>query len=146
MIYKFKSAATGDLVMLGPQGDQLLRLLGREPAAKGIIETAAMPAVLSALQAAIAEQESAGRSAGDAEADASACRAKRSFGRGCTRIVTATPDSVPRATAPDTEKPAASQFTAASTVSDRSAVPSTAGGGASGASGATQTTPSASIA
>jgi hypothetical protein len=68
MIYKFKSAATGDLVMLGPQGDQLLRLLGREPAAKGIIETAAMPAALSALQAAIAEQESAGRSAGDAEA------------------------------------------------------------------------------
>ncbi len=68
MIYKFRSAATGDLVMLGPQGDQLLRLLGREPAAKGIIETAAMPAVLSALQAAIAEQESAGRSAGDAEA------------------------------------------------------------------------------
>lgn len=63
MIYKFKSAASGDLIMLGPQGDQLLRLLGREPAAQGIIEVQAMPAALAALQAAIAEQEQAGRAA-----------------------------------------------------------------------------------
>jgi hypothetical protein len=57
MIYKFKSPATGDLIMLGPQGDQLLRLLGREPAPSGIIEPAAMPAALAALQAAIAAAE-----------------------------------------------------------------------------------------
>ncbi len=57
MIYKFKSSATGDLIMLGPQGDQLLRLLGREPAPRGIIEVAAMPAALAALQAAIAAAE-----------------------------------------------------------------------------------------
>ena len=63
MIYKFKSAATGDLIMLGPQGDQVLRLLGREPAAKGIIEVAAMAQALSALQAAIAAEEQAGRAA-----------------------------------------------------------------------------------
>jgi hypothetical protein len=31
MIYKFKSKATGDLIMLGPHGDQILRLAGREP-------------------------------------------------------------------------------------------------------------------
>ena len=31
MIYKFKSKATGDTVMLGPNGDQLLSLLGRQP-------------------------------------------------------------------------------------------------------------------
>ena len=61
MIYKFKSAASGDLIMLGPQGDQLLRLLGREPAAKGIIEVAAMAHVLDALQAAIAAEEQAAR-------------------------------------------------------------------------------------
>lgn len=54
MIYKFKSKACGDLIMLGPQGDQLLRLLGREPAAKGIIDVAAMPAALAALEAAVA--------------------------------------------------------------------------------------------
>ena len=65
MIYKFKSSATGDVIMLGPQGEQLLRLLGREPAAQGIIEVAAMPAALSALQAAIAAAEAPGAAAED---------------------------------------------------------------------------------
>lgn len=60
MIYKFQSKATGDVIMLGPHGDQLLRLLGREPAAQGIIEPAAMPAAIAALRRAI-EQEEAGR-------------------------------------------------------------------------------------
>lgn len=53
MIYKFKSPATGDVIMLGPQGDQLLRLLDREPAAKGIFEPADMPALIATLQSAI---------------------------------------------------------------------------------------------
>lgn len=57
MIYKFRSPATGDVVMLGPNGDELLRLLGREPAAKGIIEPAAMPAAIAALRAAVARAE-----------------------------------------------------------------------------------------
>ena len=57
MIYKFKSKATGDVIMLAPQGDQLLRLLGREPSAKGIIEVAAMPAAIAALEAAVAAAE-----------------------------------------------------------------------------------------
>ena len=38
MIYKFRCKAAGDVIMLGPNGDQMLRLLGREPAAKGIFE------------------------------------------------------------------------------------------------------------
>ena len=54
MIYKFKSKATGDLIMLGPHGDQVLRAMGREPAAQGIIEPASMAAALSALQGAVA--------------------------------------------------------------------------------------------
>jgi hypothetical protein len=57
MIYKFKSPATGDVIMMGPQGDQLLRLLGREPAPKGIIEATAMPAAIAALQAAVDAEE-----------------------------------------------------------------------------------------
>ncbi|MBA4177539.1 MAG: DUF1840 domain-containing protein [Leptothrix sp. (in: Bacteria)] len=57
MLYKFKSAATGDLIMLAPHGDQMLRVLGREPAAKGIIEPAAMPAAIDAMLAAIAGEE-----------------------------------------------------------------------------------------
>ena len=59
MIYKFKSAATGDVIMLGPHGDQLLRLLGREPALKGIIEPYQMAAAIQALQAAVANAEAA---------------------------------------------------------------------------------------
>jgi hypothetical protein len=57
MIYKFKSAATGDVIMLGPHGDQLLRLLGREPALKGIIEPGQMALAIQTLQAAIASAE-----------------------------------------------------------------------------------------
>lgn len=57
MIYKFKSPATGDLIMLGAHGDQMLRLLGREPAPRGIIEPADMPAASAALMAAITQDE-----------------------------------------------------------------------------------------
>lgn len=53
MLYKFKSAATADLIMLGPAGDAMLRLLGREPAAKGIIEARDLPGAIAALRAAI---------------------------------------------------------------------------------------------
>jgi hypothetical protein len=56
MIYKFKTPASGDVIMLGPQGDRMLRLLGREPAPQGIIEPQAMPQALAALEAAIAAE------------------------------------------------------------------------------------------
>jgi Domain of unknown function (DUF1840) len=55
MIYKFKSKASGDLIMLGAAGDQLLRLVGREPAERGIFETADMPALEARLAATIAQ-------------------------------------------------------------------------------------------
>jgi len=57
MIYKFKSKAAGDVIMLAPSGDALMRVLGREPAAKGIIEVADMARALDAIQAAIAADE-----------------------------------------------------------------------------------------
>ena len=57
MIYKFKSKAAGDVIMLQPHGDQLLRLIGREPSAKGIIETADMPSAMRALQEAAAQAQ-----------------------------------------------------------------------------------------
>jgi hypothetical protein len=64
MIYKFKSKSAGDVIMLGPNGDQMLRLIGREPAHKGIIEAAAMPAAIQALERAVAEDEAAREQAG----------------------------------------------------------------------------------
>ena len=57
MIYKFKSQATGDLIMLGPQGDQMLELLGRAPAPKGIIEVADMPGAIQTLEQAVEAEE-----------------------------------------------------------------------------------------
>ncbi len=68
MIYKFKSKATGDLIMLGPNGDQMLQLLGREPAPKGIIEVADMSAAIDALQRAV-QAEDARLAAAEAEAE-----------------------------------------------------------------------------
>jgi hypothetical protein len=74
MIYKFKSPATGDLVMLADTGDRLLRAIGREPSARGIIEVEAMPAAIAAIDAAIEADEAArrGASAPDDEPEARA--------------------------------------------------------------------------
>mgnify|MGYP002654820216 CR=1 FL=1 len=65
MLYRFRSKASGDVIMLPAHGDALLRLLGREPAPRGIFEPAHVPALLAALEAALAQAE-----AGEAEAAA----------------------------------------------------------------------------
>jgi hypothetical protein len=57
MLYKFKSKAAGDLIMLEPNGRRVLEIIGKDPAPKGIIESAQMPAALAALDAAIAREE-----------------------------------------------------------------------------------------
>lgn len=58
MIYRFKSKAAGDVVMLGPVGDSVLNAMGIAPAAKGIIEPQAMPAAVGAVETAIERSES----------------------------------------------------------------------------------------
>jgi hypothetical protein len=45
----FKSQATGDLLMLTAHAHALLKLIGKLPDAKGILEPADMPAALSVL-------------------------------------------------------------------------------------------------
>ena len=59
MIYKFKSKAAGDVLMMGAAGDDVLRVIGKSPAAAGIIEVAAMPAAIAAIEQAIAADEAA---------------------------------------------------------------------------------------
>jgi len=59
MLYKFKSKAAGDVIMMGPTGDNVLRLIGKAPAPQGIIESAAMAAALDALERAVAADEAA---------------------------------------------------------------------------------------
>jgi hypothetical protein len=57
MLYKFKSKAAGDLILLEAQGKQFLQLIGKQVDAKGIIEPGEMPAAIAALEAAIVQQE-----------------------------------------------------------------------------------------
>jgi hypothetical protein len=75
VIYKFRSKAAGDVIMLGPNGDRMLGLIGRDAAPKGIIEPAAMAAAIAALEAAVAADDADGESAArDAGADTVALR------------------------------------------------------------------------
>jgi hypothetical protein len=57
MLYKFKSKATGDLILLEPQGRQFLSLIGKPVEPKGIIEADQMPEAIKALQDAVAAEE-----------------------------------------------------------------------------------------
>jgi hypothetical protein len=59
MIYKFKSKAAGDVIMTQPAGDDLLRTIGKTPAPQGIIEVAAMPAAIAAIEQALAADDAA---------------------------------------------------------------------------------------
>jgi cyclopropane-fatty-acyl-phospholipid synthase len=62
MLYKFKSKATADLIMLEPNGRQVLKILGKDDAdslKKGILQSHEMPAAIVALEAAIAQDEAA---------------------------------------------------------------------------------------
>jgi hypothetical protein len=57
MIYKFKSKAAGDVIMLGPNGDRVLELIGKDRTPQGIIEPGQMPAAAAALLAAVAADD-----------------------------------------------------------------------------------------
>ena len=57
MIYKFKSKATGDLIMTQPVGDRVLSLIGKAVTPQGIIEVDQMAAAMSALEAAVATEQ-----------------------------------------------------------------------------------------
>lgn len=57
MIYKFKSRATGDLIMLEPDGRRVLEIIGKVPGPQGIIEVDQMLPAVAALNAAIAKAE-----------------------------------------------------------------------------------------
>lgn len=59
-MYKFKSRAAGDLIMLEPNGRQILNILGRTDAAsqaQGILLPEHMPEAIEKLQAAVKADE-----------------------------------------------------------------------------------------
>ena len=57
MLYKFKSKATGDLIMLEPDAKRLLKIMGREDQIKGIFLADQLPAAIAALELAVAKEE-----------------------------------------------------------------------------------------
>ena len=69
MIYKFKSKATGDLLMLEAVGSELLRIVGKTAGATGIIEAHHIPAAMAAIEEAI-RADDAVRAASATPADA----------------------------------------------------------------------------
>ena len=68
MLFKFKSRATADLIMLEPNGRQLLQIIGKSPdEPHGIVTVAQIPAAIQALEAAVAAQEAAHAPADEAQ-------------------------------------------------------------------------------
>ncbi|MDP3619308.1 MAG: DUF1840 domain-containing protein [Ramlibacter sp.] len=57
MLYKFKSKAAGDVIMLEPNGKQVLQIIGKDAGPKGIIEPSQMDAAIAALESAIVREE-----------------------------------------------------------------------------------------
>ena len=65
MLYKFKSKAAGDVIMLEPNGRRVLEIIGKDAGPTGIILPDQMPGAISALEAAIAGEEAAQKNAID---------------------------------------------------------------------------------
>ena len=62
MIYKFKSKATGDLIMLQPHGQTILKIIGKSDAEqlrRGILLPEDMPRAILTLQQAVSDEEHA---------------------------------------------------------------------------------------
>ena len=59
MIYEFKSRATGSVIMTKPVAEWILKIVGKEPGATGIVTVEQMPAAIAALRKAIDEERAA---------------------------------------------------------------------------------------
>ena len=59
MLYKFKSRATADVIMLEPNGRQLVQIMGKTPGQGGIVTVEQIPGAIAAIEAAIVADERA---------------------------------------------------------------------------------------
>lgn len=57
MLYKFKSPAAGDVIMLEPNGRRVLEIIGKDPGPTGIVLPDEMGAAIEALTHAIEKEE-----------------------------------------------------------------------------------------
>jgi Fe-S cluster assembly ATPase SufC len=56
-LYRFKSRETGDLVMLQPDGQHILEIIGKDASAAGVILPQQIPAAVQALRDAVVLEE-----------------------------------------------------------------------------------------
>lgn len=68
MLYKFKSQAAADVLMLQPRAEEILKIIGKHPGPTGIITVAQAKPAIAALQAEISRRE-ASKKAPPAERD-----------------------------------------------------------------------------
>lgn len=59
MLYKFKSQATADVIMLEGPSHRILHIIGKEASAQGIITVEQIPSAIETLQAAVDADEAA---------------------------------------------------------------------------------------
>jgi hypothetical protein len=59
MLYKFKSRATSDLIMLEPVGRRMVQIIGKGDATQGILLASQIAAAVSALETAMAAEDAA---------------------------------------------------------------------------------------
>lgn len=57
MLYKFKSKAAGDLIMLEPNGRRVLEVIGKDAGPKGIILPEEMDGAIAALEEAMVKED-----------------------------------------------------------------------------------------
>lgn len=67
MLYKFKSRATADVIMLESNGRQVLQIVGKTPGESGIITAQQIPAAIAALEAAVADDDARRRALAEDE-------------------------------------------------------------------------------
>ena len=67
MLYKFKSQAAAEVIMLQSSAEELLKIIGKAPGAT-IITVEQIPAAIAALRQAVAESEAAEKSRAEANA------------------------------------------------------------------------------
>ncbi|MGB3067393.1 MAG: DUF1840 domain-containing protein [Ottowia sp.] len=71
MLYKFKSQAAAEVIMLQSTGDEVLKIAGKTPGPTGIITVEQIPGVISALQAEIKRREALPKEEKKEDAEAS---------------------------------------------------------------------------
>ena len=64
MLYKFKSRATADVIMLEPNGRQIVQIMGKTPGQGGIVTAEQIPGAIAAIEVAIVAEERARAQAG----------------------------------------------------------------------------------